>query len=152
MSASSCSLRVFLRHRCPSIRVLPCYDRRQSIASCPCRFAIDSSAELAYCPRPMPRPRYALNLLFAVAMFGAALGQAPLAPETGVLVLRNGQVLEGEVTRAGDYYIVTKGEGSEVRLKTDDVELFSASLLEAYEFKARHLSGISAKPHLVLAE
>jgi len=99
----------------------------------------------------MPRPRYALILLLAAALGRAALGQAPLAPQAGILVLRNGQVLEGEVTRAGDYYVVCKGAGNEVRPKADDVELFCASLAEAYEFKVRHLSGISARPHLELA-
>jgi hypothetical protein len=100
----------------------------------------------------MARPRYALILLFIVAFCRAALGQSPLAPEAGILVLRNGQVLGGEVTRAGDYYVVTKGEGSELRLKADEVELFCGSLLEAYDFKARHISSVSAKPYLELAK
>jgi hypothetical protein len=105
----------------------------------------------------MPRPRYALIWLFAAVMLRAALGQSalgqsPLAPQAGILVLRNGQVLEGEVTRAGDYYIVSKGAGSEVRPKADDVEMFCASLVEAYEFKTRHLSGSSGKAQLELAK
>ncbi len=40
----------------------------------------------------------------------------------------------------------------ELRLKADEVELFCASLIEAYEFKAQHLSGFSAKSHLELAK
>jgi hypothetical protein len=95
---------------------------------------------------------YALIVLLALAIGRAACGQTPLAPQSGVLVLRNGHVLHGDVTRAGDYYIVSQGEGSELRLKSDDVELFCGSLDEAYEFKVRHLSGISAKPHLELAK
>jgi hypothetical protein len=91
-------------------------------------------------------------LLIVLTTGPAASGQSSLAPETGVLVLRNGQVIEGEVTRAGDYYIVTKGESSELRLKADEVESFCGSLVEAYEFKARHLSGLMAKPHLELAK
>jgi hypothetical protein len=86
-----------------------------------------------------------------LAIGHVALGQSPLAPESGILVLRNGHVLAGEVTRAGDYYVVTKGEGSELRLKADEVELFCGSLLEAYDFKAHHISGTLAKPHLELA-
>src|SRR5436190_510005 len=82
----------------------------------------------------------------------AAAGQSSVAPEAGVLVLRNGQVLEGDVTRAGDYYVVGRGEGSELRLKADEVELLCSSMDEAYEFKVRHLSGLSAKSHVELAK
>jgi len=96
--------------------------------------------------------QYALILLFVLTTGGPACGQTPLAPQSGVLVLRNGQVLNGDVTRAGDYYIVSQGEGSELRLKADDVELFCGSIDEAYEFKTRHLSGLSAKPHIELAK
>jgi hypothetical protein len=100
----------------------------------------------------MARPPYALILVLAVAWCGAAEGQASLAPEAGVLVLRNGQVLDGDVTRAGDHYIVTKGVGSELWIKADEVEAFCGSLGEAYEFKVRHLSGLSAKAHIELAQ
>jgi hypothetical protein len=105
----------------------------------------------------MGRPSYAPAVLAAVAcsMLTAwcpvAPGQTPLAPEAGVLALRNGHVIHGQVTRAGDYYVVTSGEGSELRLKSDDVESFCATLEETYELKRRHLAGITARPHLELA-
>ena len=67
-------------------------------------------------------------------------------------MLRNGQVLQGEVTQAGDYYVVTLGGTSEIRLKAAEVEAVCASLDEAYEFKVGHLSGSGARPHLELAE
>ena len=95
---------------------------------------------------------YAPILLTAILVPGFADGQKPFAPQVGVLVLRNGQVLEGDVTRAGDYYVVSKGEGSELRLKTDEVELFCGSMDEAYVFKVRHLSGTSARQHVELAK
>ena len=98
----------------------------------------------------MACPPYALIALVAAALTRAALGQVSLAPEAGVLVLRNGRVLEGQVTRAGDYYVIA-GEGSELRIKADEAEAFCASLEEAYEFKVAHLSGFSAKSHLELA-
>ena len=94
----------------------------------------------------------ALVLLFALVLVRAAWGQSSVAPQSGVLVLRNGQVIEGDVTRAGDYYVVSRGEGSELRLKADEVELFCGSLDEAYQFKAQHLSGLSAKSHMELAK
>jgi hypothetical protein len=96
--------------------------------------------------------QYALTLLVALAAAHTATAQPAVAPQSGVLVLRNGHVLEGDVTRAGDYYIVSRGEGIEVRSKADEVELFCGSMIEAYEFKLRHLAGVAAKPHLELAK
>jgi hypothetical protein len=100
----------------------------------------------------MPRHPYALTVLLLMASVRAAMAQSSLAPETGLLILRNGQVIDGEVTRAGDYYLITKGEGSEVRLRSEEVELFCGSLLEAYEFKVQHISAAGAKPHVELAK
>src|SRR4051794_12879500 len=116
------------------------------------RNGLDRCAALFYCSRPMSFWRYALMLFLALAMVRAICGQTPLGSQSGVLVLRNGHVLLGDVTRAGDYYIVSPSQGSELRLKNDEVELFCGSMDEAYEFKARHLSGLSAKPHLELAK
>lgn len=100
----------------------------------------------------MPRPHYALAALILLAWTTAIQGQTALTPQAGLLVLRNGQVLEGQITRAGDYYVVTFSGASEVRLRAAEVEAVCGSLDEAYEFKAGHLSGSGARPHLELAE
>src|SRR5688500_8834439 len=100
----------------------------------------------------MLRPHYALAALALLVWPSAGWGQDTLTPQAGLLVLRNGQVLEGEVTQAGDYYVVTLGGTSEIRLKATEVEAVCGSLEEAYEFKASHLSGAGARPHLELAE
>jgi hypothetical protein len=84
-------------------------------------------------------------------MASSAAAQVSIAPEAGVLVLKNGRVLEGAITRAGDYYFVSQGEGSEIKLNANEVELCCASLLEAYEFKTNHLSTFSSKSRLDLA-
>ena len=86
------------------------------------------------------------------AMASIALAQPSIAPEVGVLALKNGQVLEGAITRAGDYYVVSQGEGSELKLNANEVELCCASLLEAYEFKASRVTSFSAKSRLDLAK
>jgi hypothetical protein len=99
----------------------------------------------------MARPRFARMSLVALACCTVAIGQTPLAPEAGVLALRNGQVIHGHVTRAGDYFVVTNGAGSELRLKSEDVESLCASMQETYELKQRHLTGITARPHIELA-
>jgi hypothetical protein len=100
----------------------------------------------------MDRQRYALTLLVGLSFASIAAGQTSLRPEAGVLLLRNGQVLSGLVTRAGDYYIVTINEGSEIRERASEVEAFCGSLDEVYEFKQRRLFGGGASPHLELAE
>ncbi|QDU29812.1 hypothetical protein ETAA8_49270 [Anatilimnocola aggregata] len=83
-----------------------------------------------------------------------ALGQelANLSPQAGLLVLRNGQVMRGEITRVGDHYIVTIGVGGEVKIAASEVEVESPDLEAAYDWKLRRLSGDGAKPHLDLAE
>jgi hypothetical protein len=100
----------------------------------------------------MAAQQYALILLFSFGFHAVAWGQSSLAPQAGILALRDGQVIEGDIIRAGDFYVVSRGETFELRLKADEVELFCESLLEAYEFKARHVSGFSAKSHLELAK
>jgi hypothetical protein len=100
----------------------------------------------------MAWPRYALVLFVAAVLPSLAAAQTSIAPEAGVLVLKNGQVLEGAITRAGDYYVVSQAEGSELKLGVNDVELCCASLLEAYEFKASHVQSFSVKSRLDLAK
>jgi hypothetical protein len=90
--------------------------------------------------------------MLPAAWFECASHAQSLSPEAGVLVLRNGHILEGQITQAGDYFIVTLGESGEVRMKAADVEACCGSLDEAYDFKARHLSGRGVTPHLELAE
>jgi hypothetical protein len=99
----------------------------------------------------MPRPHYALTAMLLLAAV-PVWGQIALAPQAGLLVLKNGQILEGEITAAGDYYVLTHGDSAEIRLRTAEVEAVCASLDEAYEFKLRHLSGKGAASHLDLAE
>jgi hypothetical protein len=99
----------------------------------------------------MARHYYALILLAIGALGPSVTAQTSIAPEAGVLVLKNGQVLAGAITRAGDYYVVSQAEGSELKLSASDVELCCASLMEAYEFKASRLSSFSAKSRLDLA-
>jgi len=96
--------------------------------------------------------RYALIVLLSLGLPSAVCAQLELAPQVGVLVLRNGQVLTGGVTRAGDLYVVTLGENAEIRQPAADVEVFCASLDEAYDFKKDHLAGAGVRPHLDLAE
>lgn len=97
-------------------------------------------------------PHRLLCLLWLPWLAVPAAAQAPLTSQTGVLVLRNGQVLAGEILPAGDYFVITQGSDVELRVRAEQVECFCESLVEAYEFKLRHLTGSGALPHLKLAE
>ena len=99
----------------------------------------------------MARLCWALALLVLTGM-PAAGADPPLTPQAGLLVLRNGQVLEGQITQAGDYYVVTLGATGEVRLPTTDVEMQCASLDEAYELKRDAVFPRGVTAHLALAE
>lgn len=89
-------------------------------------------------------------LLFLAGWLGA--DEPALTPRAGWLLLRNGQVLQGEITRAGDYYVVTLGSNGEVKLPAADVESQVRDLDEAYALKQAMLLGRGAAPHLDLAE
>ena len=82
----------------------------------------------------------------------ATASQPSLTPQTGVLILRNGQVLHGEITRAGDYYVVTLGPTSEVRLQASEVEIACRTLDEAYVHRLQRLDPTSQKQRIALAE
>ena len=96
--------------------------------------------------------RYALILSLVALLPAVAWSQTLLTPQDGLLLLRNGHLLEGQVTRAGDYFIVTQGETSEIRMPADEVEALCGSLDEAYEFKARQVGSNGIGPRLDLAE
>ncbi len=78
------------------------------------------------------------TLVIVCWLSAAGTPEPELAPRDGVLVLDNGGVLSGRVTRAGDYYLVTVGSRSEVRVPVRDVDLYCDSLEEAYrQLRAR---------------
>jgi hypothetical protein len=79
---------------------------------------------------------------------GAELAAAEQSP--GVLVLRNGNVVEGSVQQAGAYYRVDTANAS-LQIPTDQVEMLCANLDEAFELRRRTRSGSTADSHLELA-
>ncbi len=95
-----------------------------------------------------------ISILLLLVLPAVVAGQelANLSPQAGLLVLRNGQLLRGEITRAGDNYTVTFGVGGEVKIAATEVETQCADLEAAYDWKQRRLSGDGAGPHLDLAE
>jgi hypothetical protein len=69
---------------------------------------------------------------------------------TGVVVLRNGNVLQGAVSQAGDCYIVSDS-GASLQIPVEQVEMTCASLADAYELRRQSRVGASADAHLELA-
>lgn len=96
--------------------------------------------------------RLATIALLITAGHLACAAEPALQPQRAVLVLRNQQVLEGEVTPAGDYYLVSLGKTGRIRLASKDVEMVCRDLQEAYQRKAAAISGKSAEAHVELAE
>jgi hypothetical protein len=89
--------------------------------------------------------------LFVVS---GALAQSPqtiVISEEGIVLLRNGQTLKGRITRTGDYYLVTRGVTSELRLLAISVEVVCADMQALYEHKLSHLEHGSRAGHLALA-
>src|SRR4051812_2969555 len=71
--------------------------------------------------------------------------------ETGILVLQDGGVLTGQITRAADWYIVARG-GGQMQIAQSRVMLVCRTMDEAYEFRRQQLGGLKAADHLRLAE
>ena len=92
--------------------------------------------------------------VWAQGLVGNALSprEAGVAAENNiqVVVLRNGNVLVGEVDLLGDAYRVATAT-SEVRLAVRDVERVVGSMIEAYEAKRAEVRVLTTDEHLRLA-
>ena len=95
--------------------------------------------------------RLALALLIVFAASSTRVSTARAENATpGVLILRNGNVLEGDIQGMGDYYTVASAGGS-LRVPAEQVERACRSLAEAYELRRKERTGVSADSHLDLA-
>lgn len=72
-------------------------------------------------------------------------------PRAGLLLLRNGEILRGQVALIGDFYHVTVPGGG-IRIQVRDAELFCRDLEEGYRLKQARVNPTQAADHLVLAE
>ena len=87
-------------------------------------------------------PRDSLKRLYRVLQWSLVLiaiagppahGQevSELMPSSGVLLLHNGEILEGKISRVGDWYYIVL-VGGEIRIRSDRVEFQCRSLEEGY--------------------
>ena len=81
----------------------------------------------------------------------AVAADAALAPRQGIVLLTNGQLLEGTITAAGDYYDMQLGTG-QIRLRRSQVAHLAQSVRECYEFKRGEIQIERAQDHLDLAD
>ena len=115
--------------------------------------ALDSPIGTFYSPPAMFYPLRAVSLFIAVLAAAPLCGDEPvLAPREGVLLLKNGQVMQGNITKAGDYFVLTIGKTGEIRLPEADIETQCVDLDDAYRYQAAMLPTKKAEPHLKLAE
>lgn len=94
--------------------------------------------------------RFAQIAILFFSLHAAGLEILAAEPPSGVLVLKNGEVLTGGITQEGDRYIVTRGDGGEVRLPIEQVDLHCRTIEEAYQRKCAALtSGVNSRLDLV---
>ncbi len=94
-----------------------------------------------------------LLLLISALTISTVSAQNPLTgPTPGVLALRNGQVISGNILRDGDRYLVTLGESAEIRIRVDSVEFYGQDLQQLFQFKRSALVPADDDGQLDLAE
>ncbi len=94
-----------------------------------------------------------LLLVLCLLMLSATVrAQTDYAPQSGYLLLRNGNLLPGEVTPAGDYFLITTGSASELRLPKDQVEAVCRDLNDAYTFRLTAMHGTGVRSQIDMAE
>ncbi|HVT29474.1 MAG TPA: hypothetical protein VHE81_15770, partial [Lacipirellulaceae bacterium] len=80
----------------------------------------------------------------------AAASPRPATNSTRVLVLRDGGVLAGQITRVAHWYVVSR-DGGQIQVEMSRVVFACGSLEEAYELQRKQLNNQNADPHLALA-
>jgi hypothetical protein len=88
--------------------------------------------------------------LWPLALAIADDASLKVSPQPGVVLLRNGQVLSGKVTEAGEEYYISLPSG-EIRLKASQVEMVCRDLREGYERKRSRIDPARVQDHLDLA-
>ena len=90
----------------------------------------------------------------ALALFSTVTAWAddnPAGEPVGVLLLKNGHALSGQLIRSGDRYVLRIPDG-EIRIRAADVELVCRTMDEVYGFKRDQILSERADEHLNLAD
>jgi hypothetical protein len=92
-----------------------------------------------------------LALRLSVALAEEPVDLQLLQPQQGVLLLRNGELIEGKITLAGDRYDVAVDDG-EIHIKRSEVDFFCRDAAQCYQRKRSHIDADKIQDHLDLAE
>jgi hypothetical protein len=93
-----------------------------------------------------------LAVLASVGFLTGAEPTAAAAPSAQqILILRNGQTIEGKISQKDGLYVVDLSDG-QIRLKPADVDLVCSSLEEGYRRKRAAMATGDAHDHLELAQ
>jgi hypothetical protein len=88
-------------------------------------------------------------LVFASTVDGAEPSLLPPTDDSGILLLRNGQVLQGHIESNGDYYTVTLPD-QELQVRRANVEFSCHDLREGYRRKKAGIQPNDIEQHLQL--
>ncbi|HTQ37802.1 MAG TPA: hypothetical protein VMJ32_02170 [Pirellulales bacterium] len=95
--------------------------------------------------------RFSLLTLLAIPVCAVWAADPPSNAQTELVVLRNGEVLSGVVSRQGDRYVI-RGDGTEIRLASRDVDFLCQTLDEAYNVQRNRVVAGRIEDHLNLAD
>lgn len=113
------------------------YRARRLISLCLLAIASIASPVVAQAPveraRPPAPPEFALGSV------------------TGLLLLKNGETLEGSISRSGDYYLVVTST-TELQVRARDAEAVCRDLEEVFARKASLINVRNVEDHLALAQ
>lgn len=101
----------------------------------------------------MPRIRFHLLFPALLAMMAAiaVFAREPAEnPRDGVLVLRNGDVVVGQVTANEKHYLVSDDHGKS-RYRREDVEIVATDMADAYQQKRQQSERPTADSHILMA-
>ncbi len=95
-----------------------------------------------------------ISLVLALPLLLAAVlpaDELSLAPRQGVLLLRNGELVAGEILLSGDRYDV-RVAGGQIHIKRSEVEYFGSSVLDCYQRKRVQVEPGKVQQSLELAD
>jgi hypothetical protein len=96
-----------------------------------------------------------LAAVLACCVGTPAMGEEPASvdssPRDGVLLLRNGEIIQGRITRTGDFCLVVVPNG-ELRVKVSDIDARCDSLEDGYQLKRSLIRLGTAQEHLQLGQ
>ncbi len=90
-------------------------------------------------------------IVCSVVIAGRCSADEPDKTSSQLVLLRNGEVLQGHLTRDDDHYLVHRGGSATLRIPYKDISHVGSSMANLYEHKANRIVEFRAEEHLGLA-